>query len=105
MIVAVDPTNLAVANSSNVAATNMAENSLDVTNGGGIINEIEGLANQSNASFNFLNSVMTAQRTDWSGTQLLDIQHRVEDFNIATQVVGKTVSTLIKDVDSLVRMQ
>ena len=59
------------------------------------------------SSYDFLNSVMQTHNPNQtvSTQEALHIQNEVEQFNVATQLVGKTVSIAVKDVDSLVRLQ
>lgn len=65
------------------------------------------LIDQVNDSFNFLHNVMNsaASTNNLSTSQLLEIQDQMSRFNITTSLVNKVGSTLIKDVDTLTRMQ
>lgn len=56
------------------------------------------------SSYNFLNAVVTSPEV-MSTEDLSDIQNQLEKFTVSTQLVSKAVSTVVKDVDSLVRMQ
>jgi hypothetical protein len=58
----------------------------------------------SNSSYHFL-SIVANHLNEYSSADLAQIQNQIEEFSLSTQFVSKSVSTLIKDVDGLIRMQ
>lgn len=69
-----------------------------------LVNQISSTVVDANDSFNFLNKV-ASHLDHYSAMDVSAIQRKVETFSVTTQLVSKTVSTVVKDVDSLVRMQ
>ncbi len=55
---------------------------------------------------NFLRNVLKDEnKDDMSPEMLREIQNNLEKFTVQTQLIGKTVSIALKDIDTLTRLQ
>lgn len=59
---------------------------------------------QVSSSYDFLNQVKQSAGID-STASMLEIQQKIEDFTISTQLVSKVAASTLKDVDTLTRLQ
>lgn len=65
-----------------------------------------GFVDNAYSEHNFLIGVLQDEnKDDLSPEMLRNIQNELEKFTVKTQLIGKTVSVLLKGVDTLVKMQ
>ncbi|MDQ5920563.1 MAG: hypothetical protein QG673_619 [Pseudomonadota bacterium] len=65
-----------------------------------------GFIDNAYSEHNFLVGVLQDEnKDDLSPEMLRNIQNELEKFTVKTQLIGKTVSVLLKGVDTLVKMQ
>ncbi|MBP9743642.1 MAG: hypothetical protein KBD37_09820 [Burkholderiales bacterium] len=78
-------------------------NSLDPAT---LANNAFGFVDSAYTEHNFLVGVLQDEnQDDMSPEMLRTIQNELEKFTVKTQLIGKTVSVLLKDIDTLVKIQ
>lgn len=65
------------------------------------INQIDNVTK----GYDFLQQVTSPTHGALSAQESLEAQNKLAQFNLSTQLVGKSASIIIKDVDALTRLQ
>lgn len=79
---------------------------LDSLNLEGLESDAFGIVTSAYDKHNFLKQVIGGENVEeLSSDRLREIQTNLEEFTIQSQLIGKTVSTITKDIDTLVKIQ
>jgi type III secretion system YscI/HrpB-like protein len=67
-------------------------------------NKVSGLVDDISSSHNFLQNVMKKGHAG-SPREMLEVQHKLHQFSLMTQLASKVASTIVKNVDTLTKIQ